>query len=115
MQSGATPAVAAVLENVLQEAAEQRALAAQQAAAQRKLVADKAAAAGEALVARLVAGICARVATAADLEAEWQAERAVMEQRLEQSARMGHALLKHQKEQGEWLYSRIRLTVAVCS
>lgn len=99
VHSGTSPVVAAVLEGVLQEAAGRRAQAAEQAAALQQLLADRtAAAAGEALVARLVAGICARAATAADLEAQWQAERALLERRLEQAARMGQAMLKHQKE-----------------
>lgn len=98
--------VAAEVAAALVAAATQCQLAAQEAAAQRQRAdaAESAAAAAggsasdAAYVARLVAGICARAAVAADLEASFAVERASLERRLQQATRMGHAMLKHSKE-----------------
>lgn len=106
--------VAAEVAAALVAAATQCRLAAQEAAAQRQRAdaAESAAAAAggsasdAAYVARLVAGICARAAVAADLEASFAVERGSLERRLQQATRMGHAMLKHSKEAGEragWL------------
>jgi hypothetical protein len=90
--SSSTPALPALLGSVLQEAAAQSQLAAHDAA-------------DAAYVARMVAGVCARAAAAADLGQQWEAERAVLKRRLEQAALMGEAMLKHQKEHsaGGWV------------
>lgn len=92
--AAASSSVAETLRAVLVEAAGE--------AVQQRLRADEAEqhAADAAYVARLVAGMCARAATAADLQARWADERALLERRLEQAARMGQAMLKHQKEHG---------------
>ena len=91
--------VASDLLGVLQAAAAQCRAAAEAAAAQAAR-ADACAAEAEdaALVARMVASICARAATAADLEAQWAGERALLERRLDQAARAQVAMLKHQRE-----------------
>lgn len=92
MASSHGPGPADLLRGVLAEAAAaQRAAAAAGAAA-------AAAADDAALVARMVACVCARAAVAADMGADWAAERAVLERRLDQAVRMGQAMLKHHKE-----------------
>ncbi|KAI3428187.1 hypothetical protein D9Q98_006567 [Chlorella vulgaris] len=86
--------VVAEVEDVLRSASQQDAAHQQQA--------DSAAAAAEdaAFVARLAATMCVRAATLADVQAACFEERALLERRLEQSTRMGRAMLKHQKEHG---------------
>lgn len=92
ISSNARPGLPALLQGVLAEA---------EAAVQRsaELAAGAASEAADAAhVARMVAGICARAALHADLGEQWGAERAALVRRLEQAARMGQAMLKHQKE-----------------
>ncbi|KAL4858463.1 hypothetical protein ACK3TF_001441 [Chlorella vulgaris] len=86
--------VVAEVEDVLRSASQQDAAHQQQA--------DLAAAAAEdaAFVARLAATMCVRAVTLADVQAACSEERALLERRLEQSTRMGRAMLKHQKEHG---------------
>lgn len=97
--SGSGASVATDLLSVLQAAAAQCQHAAE-AAAQQAARAHAATAEAEdaALVARMVAGICARAAAAADLGEQWAGERAQLERRLEQAALSQMAMLKHHKE-----------------
>ncbi|PSC72800.1 hypothetical protein C2E20_3964 [Micractinium conductrix] len=114
MASSHGPGPADLLRGVLAEAAAaQRAAAAAGAAA-------AAAADDAALVARMVACVCARAAVAADMGADWAAERAVLERRLDQAVRMGQAMLKHHKEHSAepepWRQQLLNTAVAVgCS
>lgn len=104
--TAASSSPAAALQAVLQgaaaqclESAQQAAAAEQRAAAAEARAAEAAASAADAaLVARLVSAMFASAAAASDLGAQWQAEQAVLERRLEQAARMQQAMLKHQRE-----------------
>jgi hypothetical protein len=90
-----------LLRSVLHQLTQRQRRESRQAAAQQQLLAGAdEAAADQAMVARLVAGMLARAATTADLEEQWNAERALLERRLEQAAHMGQAMLRHHKEHG---------------
>lgn len=72
-------------------------------------------------VARMVAGICSRAGTTADLQAAWQEERRVLLTRLEQAAQLGAAMLRHKQQQQQhepepWRQQLVHAALAVgCS